>query len=443
MQFKKEILVLGAGRSSSSLISYLLTNSEKYLWKIKVADSSLSLAVKKIGGHSRGEAIVFDVNNEAQRKQEIKKSDLVISLMPPPFHYIVAQTCIEFSKSLLTASYVSPEIATLHEQAIKKDIIILMETGLDPGIDHMSSIKEIEHLVSNGGKLKSYKSFTGGLIAPESDNNPWHYKITWNPRNVVLAGQGVSKFLENGTFKEVNYKDLFRQIEKIYVEGYGEFEGYPNRDSLKYLENYKLNDLHTFLRGTLRKPGFCSSWNVLVQLGITDDSYKILDSEKITYNNLIRRLLSINNEVSIEEKLGEIANKNEIENIKWLGLLDDKVIGLTNSSPADILQFVLEEKLKLDKGDIDMIVMQHQFEFEQNGVDEILVSSLVVKGDDEIYTAMAKTVGLPLGIAAKVILEGNINLRGVQMPLTKEIYQPVLSELETMGIKFINEVRNL
>lgn len=443
MQFKKEILVLGAGRSSSSLITYLLNNSEEYLWKIKVADNSLALAEKKIGGHPRGEPIFFDVNNELQRKEEISKSDLVISLMPPPFHFIVARTCIEFSKSLLTASYVSPEIAALHEEALKKDILILMETGLDPGIDHMSSIKEVEYIVSNGGKLKSYKSFTGGLIAPESDNNPWHYKITWNPRNVVLAGQGVSKFLEKGEYKEINYKDLFKQPEKIYVEGYGEFEGYPNRDSLKYLENYKLNGLGTFLRGTLRRPGFCSSWNLLVQIGMTDDSYKIQDSEKLTFNELVRRILGLSTNVSIEEKLSQLATQKDIDNIKWLGLLEDKLIGLPNCSPADILQSVIEEKLKLERGDIDMIVMQHQFKFQQNGVDKMLVSSLVVKGDDEVYTAMAKTVGLPLGIAAKVILEGNVNLRGVQMPLAKEVYQPVLHELETMGIKFINEERSL
>lgn len=434
----KTILVLGAGRSSSSLIQYLIQEAEKNNWKVRIGDASLNHAQQKAGSSTYAEAVFFDVNNEQLRKEEIKNSDLVISLMPPPFHYLVAQTCLEFSKHLLTASYVSPEIESLHLAAVEKNILILMETGLDPGIDHMSAMKELEHIQKSGGKLISFKSFTGGLVAPESDNNPWNYKITWNPRNVVLAGQGVSKYLENGKLKELDYKELFTQLEKVSVKGFGDFEGYANRDSLKYLDTYQLKDLDTFLRGTLRRPGFAGAWNVLVQIGFTDSSQIIQDSENLSYRQITEFLLHTGS-ADLEKKLKSLGSSETIEKIKWLDLLSERKTGISNASPADVLQKLLESKLRLEEGDKDMIVMQHQFEYVHNEKKKKLISSLVVKGEDEIFTAMAKTVGLPLGVAAKLLLENKITLRGVQIPVHKEIYEPVLKELEDMGIEFFNE----
>ncbi|MBX9850200.1 MAG: saccharopine dehydrogenase NADP-binding domain-containing protein [Cytophagaceae bacterium] len=432
----KKILILGAGRSSSVLIQYLLQKGKEQNWMVTVGDTSLESARQKINNHPNGKAIIFDVHDQKIRETEIKEADLVISLLPPPFHPVVAQACLAFSKSLLTASYVSPEIQSMHDEAVKKNVLILMEVGLDPGIDHMSAMKELDEIKSKGGKLTSFKSYTGGLIAPESDTNPWHYKITWNPRNVVLAGKGTSKFLEHGKIKEVDYKKLFNTTEKISVKGYGDFEGYPNRDSLKYLDTYQLKDLSTFIRGTLRRPGYCSSWNILVQLGLTDENYKIQEA-KITYKELIKMLNK-----DYEQKINSFA-KEDLERVKWLGCLDERPIGISDVSPADVLQNLIEEKWKLAQGDKDMIVMQHQFEYEVKGKKKKLISSLVVRGDDEINTAMAKTVGLPLAISARLFLEGKIKLSGVQIPVMKEIYEPVLKELEEMGVRFENEEENL
>jgi saccharopine dehydrogenase-like NADP-dependent oxidoreductase len=436
----EKILVLGAGRSSASLIEYLLNESAKQGWQVSVADASLEMAQEKIKGNKNGKAVQLDINNAAQRESEIKEADLVISLLPPSFHLPVAETCVAFSKNLLTASYVTPEIQALHEQAEKKGILLLMETGLDPGIDHMSALKEINAIKEKGGKITSFKSYTGGLVAPESDNNPWRYKVTWNPRNVVMAGQGTVKYLEAGRYKFIPYHQLFRRLEKISIEGSGEFEGYANRDSLKYLKIYGLENIPTFIRGTLRKPGFCSAWNCLVQLGMCDDSFVIDGSENMTYKEFTASFLDDNNINTVQRTFCKYVNIHESSDdmlrVKWLGLFTNEKIGIPNATPAQVIQKLITEKWKMRPEDKDMIVMQHMLEYELNGKHEKLNSSLAVKGDDQMNTAMAKTVGLPLGMAAKLILQGKINMKGVQIPVTKEIYEPVLNELAGMGIEF-------
>jgi len=321
---------------------------------------------------------------------------------------------------------------------------LLNEIGLDPGIDHMSAMQAIHQIKANGGELTSFKSFCGGLVHPDYDNNPWNYKFTWNPRSVVLAGQGTAQYIGNGDYKYIAYAKLFEHTEKMRILDAGEFEGYPNRDSLSYRKAYGLENIPTLFRGTLRRVGYSETWNVFVQLGLTDDSYVLENSENISNRELLNMLLPYDNEISVEQKLCntfKIATDSSIfKKIAWLGMFEETKAGIKKASPAMLLQAILEEKWALGDEDKDMIVMQHQFEYLQNGAQQKLNSSLVVFGNDPRHTAMAKTVGLPVAIATKLILNGKINSIGVQIPTTKDIYVPVLKELAENGINFIEEL---
>jgi len=435
------ILLVGAGRSSSSLIKYLSDNSAKEAWNITVADVSMESAFQKTKGMLNCRAIQFDVNDKEQRHTEIIHSDIVISMLPPDLHYLVAEDCVELKKNMVTASYISEKIKSLDKGAQDAGIILLNEMGLDPGLDHLSAIKIINEIEENGGIILAFKSYTGGLIAPEYNDNPWGYKFTWNPRNVILAGQGTAKYIENNEYRYIPYNRLFMQTELLNVEGYGLFEGYANRDSLSYRKPYGLENVPTILRGTLRNQGYCKAWNALVQAGLTDDSYVIEDSEHLSYLQMMKAYLPpvINGETiesTFAKLIGEKHNSEVMQKVSWLGIFSDEIIGIPRATPAYILQKLLERKWLLKPGDKDMIIMQHQFEYVMEGKKKKLISTLVVKGDDEVYTAMAKTVGLPLGIASKLILNNKIKEVGVQIPVFKDIYQPVLKELEYHGIRF-------
>jgi saccharopine dehydrogenase-like NADP-dependent oxidoreductase len=437
----KKILVIGAGRSTSSLIQYLLFNAEQEGWFITIADQSKELAMKSAKDHERAKAIAFDVNNTEERKRLIDEADLVISMLPAHMHISVAQDCVKYKKHMVTASYVSKEMKALNNDAVNAGVVIMNEIGVDPGIDHLSAMRVIDQIRNSGGKLEAFETFTGGLVAPESDNNPWNYKFTWNPRNVVLAGQGVCKFIQNGKYKYIPYHKLFRRTEIIDIAGHGKFEGYANRDSLQYRSIYGLDDIPTMYRGTLRKPGFCRAWDVFVQLGATDDSYIMDGSESMTHRDFINSFLAYNETDSVELKFKHYLNirQDEVDmfdKFVWLGIFDNTPVGLPNSTPAQMLQCILEKKLSLEEGDKDMIVMWHRFLYELNGEHKELHSSMVVKGDDPIYTAMAKTVGLPVAIATKMILNGTISTPGVHIPISKEIYEPILNELENYGVHF-------
>lgn len=437
----KKILVIGAGRSTSSLIQYLLFNAEQEGWFLTIADQSKELASKSANNHERAKAIAFDVNNEEERMRLIDESDLVISMLPAHMHISVAKDCVKYKKHMVTASYVSKEMKELNNDAVNAGVVLMNEIGVDPGIDHLSAMRVIDHIRESGGKLEAFETFTGGLIAPESDNNPWNYKFTWNPRNVVLAGQGVCKFIQNGKYKYIPYHKLFRRTEIIDIAGHGKFEGYANRDSLQYRSIYGLDDIPTMYRGTLRKPGFCRAWDVFVQLGATDDSYIMDGSESMTHRDFINSFLAYNETDSVELKFKHYLNIRQddvdmFDKFVWLGIFDNTPVGLPNSTPAQMLQCILEKKLSLEEGDKDMIVMWHRFLYEQNGEHKELHSSMVVKGDDPIYTAMAKTVGLPVAIATKMILNGTITTPGVHIPISKEIYEPILDELENYGVHF-------
>lgn len=437
----KKIVIFGAGRSSTSLIEYLLSIAEEQNLLITLLDYNEELAKSKINNHKFGEAHFIDANNPNERLKFIKESQLVISMLPAHMHLGIVKDAIHEKVHVITPSYVTEEIRSLNADAQNNDVLILNEMGLDPGIDHMSAKKIIDEIEDNGGKLTGFESFTGGLVAPESDDNPWNYKFTWNPRNVVLAGQGgAAKFIQEGKYKYIPYNKLFRRTEIIEIEGFGKFEGYANRDSLRYRSVYGLNEIPTMYRGTLRKIGFCRAWNVFVQLGLTDDSYVIEGSENMTNRDFINSFLAYNPHDSVELKLRHylgIEQDDYIwEKLVWLGLFEDKKIGLKNATPAQILQKILQDKWSLREEDKDMIVMWHKFNFSQKGVDKEIRSHMVYIGKDNKFTAMSDTVGLPLGIAAKLLLSGKIKDRGVKLPIEREIYLPVLSELEQLGITF-------
>jgi len=440
----KKILVIGAGRSAVTLIKYLLDNSSANNWQVTVADFSIEFAEQAVGNHNNGKATFFNVTDEKQRESEIENADIVISMLPASLHITVAKDCVRLGKNLVTASYVSPEIAELDEAAKQAGILLLNEIGLDPGIDHMSAMQVIDEIKENGGELTSFKSFCGGLVHPDYDNNPWNYKFTWNPRNVVLAGQGTAQYIENGDYKYIPYTSLFERTEYMEVLDAGEFEGYANRDSLSYRKSYGLDDIPTLFRGTLRRKGYSEAWNIFVQLGMTDDTYKLENSASITNREFINMFLPFNDALTVEEKLCKqfslTTDSVIFQKIAWLSTFSENKVGIENASPAQILQKICEEKWTLGSEDKDMIVMQHQFEYMQNGEQKKLNSSLLVFGDDPRYTSMAKTVGLPVAIATKLILSGAIKSTGVKIPTTKDIYVPVLKELEENGINFVEEL---
>ncbi|MBK6523902.1 MAG: saccharopine dehydrogenase NADP-binding domain-containing protein [Sphingobacteriaceae bacterium] len=435
----KKILVIGAGRSSGSLITYLLKNATSNNWFITVTDMNLALATEKVKGYSNCEAKTFDVNNDTQRKAIIEAHDVIVSMLPATMHGSVAKDCVSFGKHLFTASYVSAEMKELDREAKQKGVLLMNEIGLDPGIDHASAMKIIHDLQAKGANIMSFRSYCGGLVAPESNDNPWGYKFSWNPRNVVVAGQSAAQYISEGKLKFIPPSRIFTQIDTISVEKYGAFDAYANRDSISYQEPYGLKNIKTLLRGTLRTPGYCEAWNVFVRLGLTDDTYKIHEADKLTYTQLLDSVLPPSKgtiKERLKDFLGKEYNSAIEEKLNYLELFNDKKIKLKEASPAQLLQDLLEEKWKLKQGDKDMIVMQHLFDYELNGKTHHLTSSLVVLGDDENHTAMAKTVGLPLAITLKNFLEGKFKLSGVQIPIIKDVYIPLLQELESLGIKF-------
>ena len=438
----RNILIVGAGKSSPYLIKYLLDKSQKEELLIHIADLDTN-HLKKYQKYENCKVSPINISSEKERDKFILESDLVISMLPARFHIILAKSCLKLKRNLLTASYVSEEMKALTNDIKNSKLLFLNEMGLDPGIDHMSAKKIIDELLANGAKINSFKSYTGGLIAPESDNNKWNYKFTWNPRNVVLAGQGIpAKYIENNKYKYIPYNRLFKNAEKIKIEKYGQFEVYPNRDSLKYREIYSLNNIKTMIRGTIRKVGFSESWNMFIKLGLTNDSFKISNSENMSYKEYVNCFLPYDDKLSIEEKLQRVLSISKDdenwEKIKEIDILSsNKKIPLKNASPAQILEYILKDAWKLEKKDKDMIVMYHEFGYETSlGENKKIISTMVCKGIDDTYTAMAKTVGLPLAISSILLLNNKINPTGVHTPIDKEIYNPVLKELEANGINF-------
>jgi saccharopine dehydrogenase-like NADP-dependent oxidoreductase len=438
----RNILVLGAGKSTSYLLDYFLEKSNAEKLHLTIGDINPDAIPTSIKDHTNCTVMHLDILKDEDRKKAIRSNDIVVSMLPARFHIKVAVDCVALEKHLVTASYLSKEIKALDEKVKDKGLVFMNEIGLDPGIDHMSAMQIIDSIRNQGGKMLLFESFTGGLVAPESDNNLWNYKFTWNPRNVILAGQGgAAKFIQEGSYKYIPYHKLFRRTEFFEIEGYGKFEGYANRDSLNYREAYGLHNALTLYRGTMRRVGFSKAWNMFVQLGMTDDSYSIENSKGMSYREFTNLFLPYSPTDSVELKLRHYL-KIDQDDSKWemlseINLFDaKKIISLENATPAQILQLILEDSWTLDKEDKDMIVMYHKFGYELNGKKSQIDANVVVIGENRTYTAMAKTVGLPVAIATLLILNKKITTPGVQIPITQEVYDPILAELKNNGITF-------
>ena len=436
------ILIIGAGRSANALINYVLEQAKTYNWFVTVADADHELAARKVAGHPNGRSTWLDATKVNDRRELIARADVVVSLLPAHLHLELAHDCLKLKKHLITASYISKQLYALGDEARERALIFMGEMGLDPGIDHMSGKQKIDEIKAKGGRLKSFKSYTGGLVAPENDDNPWHYKFSWNPRNVVLAGQGTAQYLEDGKLKYVPYNRIFSQATPVIIPGVeGEYEMYVNRDSLLYRDLYDLGPINNLIRGTLRYKGFSKAWDALVKLGLTDGSFPIFDSEEITYHELMDSYVS-NNAVgsSVKEKvahmIGEAVDSDVMKKLEWLGLFSKKKIRMKSATPALILENLLLEKWKLKDNEKDMVIMQHEFEYEINRQNRRLTSTLVMRGTDGNNTAMSRLVGLPIGIFVKQVMLGKINSIGVNIPVNKEVYEPVLEELKDYGVVF-------
>jgi saccharopine dehydrogenase-like NADP-dependent oxidoreductase len=439
LQLMKTILILGGGKSATYLIDFLADSCLNGDRNLILADLDINLAEAKLKGKVNTKAEALDIQNSENLRLLIKTSDVVVSMLPAFMHPVVAAECVKLEKHFFSASYESESMRELKSEIEAKNLFFLNECGLDPGIDHMSAMQIIDQIKENGEEIISFKSYCGGLLAPESEDNPWKYKFTWNPRNVVLAGQGTSQYIEKGDLKFVPYHQLFKRLETIKFEGLGEFDGYPNRDSLSYRQVYGLENIPSMLRGTLRRAGFCRAWDVFVQLGMCDDSFQVQFPEGTTLRQFMNSFLPYDPELSIEEKLGNVISEMDFpifEKLQWLGFFEEKKLPKTSGSPAQILQAILENEWALADEDKDMIVMQHLFQIRTEEGIQSLNSSLVCYGEDATYTAMAKTVGLPLAIAVDQFLQGKINARGLHVPVIKEIYQPILEQLTLEGIRF-------
>ena len=422
----KKVLLFGAGKSATVLIDYLISEAATNNWSVIIADANMEQIFTKTKHSPLVTAFQIDIKDEQQRSALIQEADIVISMMPPALHYLVAKDCVTFGKNLLTASYLDACIKGLQSEIEAKNLLFICEMGLDPGIDHMSAMKIMDEIKSSSGLITSFKSHCGGLVAPESDTNPWHYKISWNPRNVVMAGKAGAEYKLNNEIQHKDYNALFENNAEVDINELGSLAFYPNRDSLSYLPIYKLDDVATFIRTTLRYPSFCIGWDAIVKADLANDA-TILNPTGLSF-------------ASWSASIKPFVNEGNKGLLQFLGLFDNVLVPTSANTSADVLQYLLETKLVMQPGDKDMIVMLHEIEYELSGKTIHIESSLIVKGEDHLRTAMAKTVGLPLGIAAKLILNGTIQLSGIHIPTIPEIYLPVLSELEKAGICFTERV---
>jgi saccharopine dehydrogenase (NADP+, L-glutamate forming) len=418
----KTIVLLGAGKSATVLIRYLVKEAAENKWKLIVGDADKEQVLAKTGHSAFAEAVQLDITNDGEREQLIRRGHVVISMMPPTLHFLVAKDCVEYRKHLLTASYLDDNIRSLRDEIAQRKLLFICEAGLDPGIDHMSAMKIMDDIKAAGGTITSFKSHCGGLVAPESDNNPWHYKISWNPRNVVLAGKAGAEYKVDNTIRHTGYNELFEACASVNIDGAGPLAFYPNRDSLTYIPLYKLDTISTFVRTTLRHPAFCVGWDAIVKADLANAELAI-NTVGLSFAQWSAAIIPL-------------VNKRNRRMLEYLGLFDNTTVPATASTSADVLQYLVETRLAMQPGDKDMIVMLHEIEYELAGKKIKTQSSLIVKGEDSLHTAMAKTVGLPLGIAAKLILNGALQLTGLHIPTIKAIYGPLLKELEVNGIRF-------
>ena len=438
----RSILILGAGRSASSLIRYLIQHAAEQQWCITVGERDIAHARKMVSaGSDLAEAVEIDATNAEARSALIGRHDLVVSMLPAFMHMDVLKDCLRLKKHVITPSYVPDALWPMDAEFKQAGLIVLNEMGLDPGIDHMSAMRILDRIRAEGGAMEAFESYCGGLVAPESDDNLWGYKFSWNPRNVVLAGAGSSaKYIDGGITKYIPYHKLFQRTVQVGVPGFGAFDGYANRDSLKYRSHYRLDDIPTLKRGTLRKGGFSIAWDTFVQLGCTDDGFIMELPTDATWSDYMNAFLPPSAGRDTRTNLAYYLNLDPkgpvMKKLDELRIFSQEHIGRSGLSPAGLLQHLLEQRWVLGPNDKDLVVMWHRFRFTKDEKSHEIHASLAVIGEDQTFTAMARTVGLPIAMACKLVLNGKLNDRGVLLPLKPAIYDPVLDELEQYGVVF-------
>lgn len=416
------------------LVDYLLSQPQYHLC---VATRTVSKAEKLVGGNPHGEALAVDISDTTELRELVKTSDIVVSMVPYTYHVDVARLCIEYGTDFVSTSYVSPEMKALDTAAREAGVILLNEVGLDPGIDHMSAMRIIHKVKDAGGEIESFTSFCGGLPAPEANDNPFGYKFSWSPRGVILAGKREAQFLKDGGIVRIAPEDLFKEYWMARIDGLGEFESYPNGNSLPYIQTYDIPETQTLLRGTYRYPGWCDTWVAIKKLGLLDENETNLTGS--TFSSIAASSANCkkdNLRSGVSEFLGIPQDSKIIDRLEWLGLFSNEQAPLDKGSRLDILAARLLEKLVYAPGERDMIILRHDFVAKYSDRKEKIVSTFVGYGVAGEITAMAKTVGLPAAIASRMVLEGKITEKGVHIPVIPDIYEPLLEELETVGIFF-------
>lgn len=434
----KQVLIIGAGKSSSCLIKHLIDNRVFLDIAVTVVDIN-TRPLHSFIGLEDVHLVEIASGDIKEYEPYISKSFLTISMLPAFMHIEVARLCLLYNSHLITPSYISAEMQALEGEVKAKNLIFLNELGFDPGIDHLTTMKIYHDIVAQGGRLTSYRSYAGGLVAPRSDDNPWHYKFSWNPRNVILAGQGGEiKYRKNGIEEALTYQDLFSKSEILNVSHGHVFDAYANRDSLKYEKLYGWENIDTLLRGTLRIHGFCEAWSILVDLGLTDDTVKNRPFSGKTYAEFYTAFLP-----SLVDDFMKNQTPPVQEKLNFIGFTDEKSIIENDGSAAEILQSILVDKWKLNPEDTDWVVMVHFFEYTLHGKNYEIESYFSLEGESSTYTAMSKTVGMPIAFATELILQDKIKTRGVLMPTASDIYLPILQRLAETGIEFIETIKEI
>lgn len=441
----RQILVLGAGQSSPYLIHTLLEMARQHNWFVTIGDIDLDTAQQRLGDHPRGSAIYFDVHDTALRSSQVEHADVVVNMLAPAFQDLIASECIRHGRHMLSVSYRSQATRNMHADAQRKGVLLLCEMGLDPGIDHMSAMALIERIRGEGGVIRGFRSYGSGIPSPDQAQNPFQYLITWNPRNVVMAGEHGAQYMERGRIKLVPYNQVFHHTWPVEVEGFGTLEAYPNRDSLSYMKSFGLDDVETMIRGTLRYSGWSETWAEIVRLGLPNETLRIPDLHAHTYREVIEMFLPLNleGESPIERRvarfLGISPTGRIMQNMQWLGLFSKEKIRCEGDTAAAMLVALLQEKLPLTDGVTDAVILVHEVDVEYPQSDrpaEEITSTMIVKGEPGRFTAMAKTVGLPAALAVELLLTKRLPLTGSQIPTHPSIYEPVLRGLSQQQIRF-------
>ncbi len=439
----KKVLILGAGLVSRPHVNYLLAQKD---FMVTVASRTVSKAEKLVANHPNGTPVELNVTDDAMLEKLVSEHDLSVSLLPYTYHVKVAKLCIKHGKHMVTTSYVSDAMRELDEDARDADVLILNEIGVDPGIDHMSAMRVIDGVKENNGRILSFRSYCGGLPAPEANTNPWGYKFSWSPRGVVMAGKNAAKWLENCKIVDVPGPELFAHHWEVEIPGFGKLEGYPNRNSVPYVDIYSIKDTNTMFRGTLRYPGWCATMKKIVDLGILDDEKKY-DLEDLTYADFMEKLVTEKTHKTLKENLATQwdlpFDANPLYRVEWLGLLSDKVIGLDKGTAMDVFCNALNEKLTYEPGERDLLVLHHEFIAEFQDKKQHITSTMIDYGIPNGDSSMSRTVGLPAAIAVKLILEGKIQEKGVKIPVNPEIYLPVLDELKNQNIECVERFEDM